>query len=247
MSIHALYIATNYTGTMNALPDCELDAHNWSELLKEWCASETLLLGTDVARDGILVAGREWLDSLKPGDLGILLFSQHGSREKIKGKWHEAIVCDDLELIYDFETDKMLASRPRNTTLAILADTCYSGGMSRGNPSPRIRRTIALSRCKPHKATPPAKIPSQRGVIYYPGCKEDEYSYSTGNGGAMSLAMQQAVRERGLDATFGWLAKRVAGKRPKGLLPTDEYPQTPQVIASAANLRRTLRSFVEAA
>lgn len=244
MAIIFLGVATNYTGTANALPDCELDAHNWAKLLKPYVDSTTLVLGKKATRQGILEAGKKWLDTLETGDLGILLFSCHGSRERISGEWHEAIVCNDMQMIYDFETDEMLSDRWKNTWLSILGDLCFSGGMARGNP--RIARTIPLSQCKPHKATPPSRPRAMPNVIYYAGCKETEYSYSTGKGGAMSLAMQKALAEGGLKATFGWLHKRVAGKRPKGLLPTDEWPQTPQVIASARNLRRTLGEFKRA-
>jgi len=240
MSIHALFVATNFEGTQNALPDCILDARNWRKLLEPYCASSTLLLGKKASRNGIVKAGRKWLDRLEPGDLGILLFSQHGAREKINGVWHEAIVCDDLELLYDFESNDLLRRRAPKTHVVALLDTCHSGGMPRGNP--RIARTIPLSRCTRHKATPPAKMRALRNGIIYAGCEPQQYSYSTGKGGAMSLAMQKAIGEKGADCTFGWLHRRVAGKH--GLLPTDEFPQTPTVTASVANLRRTLRSFV---
>lgn len=240
MAIKALYVATNFTDTINELPDCELDARNWKKLLSPWCASSTLVLGKKATRKGILDAGKKWLASLEPGDLGILLFSQHGTREMIDGQWHEAIVCDDMQLIYDFESAGLLAHRKRGTFVVVLSDTCHSGGMPRGNP--RIARTIPLSRCKRHKATPPERMRALPDVIYYGGCDDEEYSYSTGTGGAMSLAMQGVIFEKGRETSFGWLYKRVAG--PKGLLPTDEYPQTPQVTASARNLRRTFKEFI---
>lgn len=239
--IHALYIASNYLDTANELPDCTADACNWQKLLKPWCGSSSSVLNTKATRAGILRAGRKWLDKLRPGDLGVLLFSGHGTRERMDGRYVEAIVCDDLELIYDFEMAGLLGERAKKTTLVVLSDSCHSGTMHRGNP---IARTIPLSRCRRHHAKGDGSPRALTNVIYFAGCAEDEYSYSTGQGGAMSLAMQKAFAERGEKTTFGWLYRRVAGKRPKGLLPTDEWPQTPQVHASAANLRRTLRSFV---
>lgn len=240
--IHALLVATNFTGTSSELPDCELDARNWSKLLKPWCETCSMLLGKKATRAGILKAGREWLDRLEPGDLGILLFSQHGTIEKINGVWHEAIVCDDFELIYDFESNALLSKRAPKTYVTVLADTCHSGGMPRGNP--RIPRSIPLSRCKRHKATPPEKMRALRNAILYAGCEggPGKYSYSTGNGGAMSLVMQKVIRAQGLDTSFGSLYR---GTRRE--LPSDEWPQAPQVTASATNLRRTLKSFVTGA
>jgi len=246
MAIHSLYVASNFTDTMNELPDCLLDARRWNKLLKPFCASSTLLLGKRASREGILKAGKKWLERLEPSDLGILLFSQHGTQEKINGQPHEAIVCDDLELIYDFESDDLLSHRAKRTTVAILGDVCYFGGMPRGfKHNPSKPKTIPLRRCKSHKAIPPAKMKALRNAIVYAGASGlpgDEYSYSTGHGGAMSLAMQQAFGERGMDATFGWLHRRVTiGKN--RLLPSDEAPQHPTITASADNLRRTLKSF----
>lgn len=258
--IHHLGIGNNFVGTSSELAGCVNDAKDTAAEFKPWLASSKVIVNTKADHAGIFKEGRKFLDRLEPGDLGIISNSSHGTREKIGGKWHEAIVTDGFDLIYDVEFDALLSDRAPGSFLAVFSDSCFSGGLPRGGtfsqlreqiPQRGKRKTIPLARCQSHKLLDRSAQRALENVIYFSGCKDTEYSYdATFDGrpnGAMTYHLLQAFRElKGSSATFGKLFAKLAGKRPKGYLPTEEYPQTPVVVASQRNLRRTLKSFVQA-
>lgn len=242
MSLHLLTLATNYKGTPSALPDCELDARNWQKLLSPWCATVTTLRGRNFTKERLMETGKKWLANFGPKDAGIVINSTHGTREKMGGKWVEAVVFNDFSLEYDFEMAGLFSHRPYSNLIVWLADCCHSGTIHRGNPA--LARSIPLSRCKPHAAKVGKTVRALPNVILYTGCEEGtgKYSYSTGTGGAMSLSAQKTVREFGIEASFKRIYRGIREQ-----LPSDEWPQTPQFHASEKNARKTLKSFVEAA
>lgn len=243
MSIHGLFIGNNYEGTANALPDCHIDARNCVGTFEPYCDTAKLITGVQAGRTGILSAGHEIKTRLKPGDLWIITNSGHGTTDTINGRKVEAVVCDKFDLIYDFEFDHLLDDgRADETTIAVFSDSCFSGGLTRGIN--QGVRTMPVDECRKHAAIPPAKESPLPGVIYFSGCSKGEFSYSTGKGGAMTIAVLKAFGERKDNTTFGQLFKRIAGKG--GLLPTKDWPQHPQCSGSAADLKRTLKSFAKA-
>jgi hypothetical protein len=255
--IHLLSIGNNYPASASELYGCVNDAKDTADEFKPWLASAKTIANSKADHPGIFKEGRTFLERLEPGDLGIISNSSHGTREKISGAWHEAIVCADFELIYDREFDALLSARAEGSYLAVFSDSCHAGGLPRGGSFAaavpkfaavtRQPKTIPLSRCSTHKLADRSTMRALKNVIYFSGCKETEYSYdATFDGrpnGAMTYYLLKAFRERKQNTTFGQLFAKLAGKRPRGYLPTDEYPQTPIVVASAKNLKRTLKSF----
>lgn len=243
MAIHGLFIGNDYKGTDYELPDCELDARNVCAAFKPYCQSTVLLTGAKATRDGIHNAGRRIKAELKDDDGWLISNSSHGTVEWKGRKRVEAIVCHGGDLIYDFEMDELLDDeRPKNSRVIVFSDSCFSGGMERAFRT-HIRRTIGDEHCRSHKATPPAVKRPLPGVIYFSASRDNEESFSTGKGGAMTLAVLKAFYERRSNATFADLFKRIAGRG--GLLPTDDYPQHPQCFGSQADLGRSLESFLD--
>jgi hypothetical protein len=239
MSIHLLAIGSNYEGTVNALPDCLIDVANAIKTFEPFCETAESIVGSDATRDNIRSHVACFIGALEPKDLGILYFSGHGTTDKVQGKKVEAIVCDDFELIYDFEMRGDLNKRVDGSMLVALADSCYSGGLSKAFAKAKPRGMNADD-CVGHRVRFPVRTPKRPNAIFE-GCAAKEVSYSTGNGGAMTLATLKAFADRKVDTTLPALYKRI-----RKLLPSKQWPQTPQFQIDKVLEKRTLKSFVEA-
>lgn len=235
MAIHLLSIGCNYAGESCELPDCELDAELIAETFEPYVASGKLLIGKKASARGIVKAVKALLEKLKPKDLGLISFSGHGTRERKGAKYVEAIVANDLELIYEFELRDVLNARSGGI-LVMLADCCHSGGLSR---NPHKVRTIPSTHCFTHQATPPRKA-APRPNAEYLACQAKEYAFSTGVGGAMTLAIVDAFGEHGARTSLQSLHRAIRTR-----LPSPEWDQHPQFVCRDKSLaKRTIRSFV---
>lgn len=236
MSIRLLAIASNYTGTINELPDCVLDSENVIKAFSPFCETAESITGKDATRDGIRSAVAEFIGSLKSNDLGLLYFSGHGTQDKVQGKKVEAIVCDGFELIYDFEMRVDLNRRVDGSLLCALADSCYSGGLSRDFNRAKAR-TMPVAQAVRHRIRFPVRTPKRPNAIFE-GCDTKELSYSTGTGGAMTNVLLKAFAERKDATTLPALYKRV-----RKSLPSKQWPQTPQFVCDKVLEKRMLKSF----
>ncbi len=178
---------------------------------------------------------------LRNGDHWIVSNSGHGTREFKNGRWVEAVVCHGGDLLYDFEMHELFdGERAPESLLTVFSDSCFSGGMARSF-SDRMVRSIGVQHCRSHVATP-IDLP-HLPKIFFSGSTAREESYSTGDGGALTNAILQALDEQGFATTYGKLFERVGGKK-NGLLPTDDWPQRPQCLATDKRLLKLkLSSF----
>ncbi len=238
MSIRLLAFGNNYKGTVNELPDCEIDANNVTAMFKPFCASVQTILSAD--RDKMREATKEFLASLVPNDLGILYYSGHGTTDKVNGKNAEAIVCNDFGLIYDFELRADLNKRADDVMLAMAADSCYSGGLSRITKREGIPRVIPANYCVSHNARRPSRSPTRPNAIYE-ACSSKETASSTGKGGAWTLAFMKAFSQRQTNTTLTGLHKQIIR-----WLPSRDYPQHPAFEIDNVLKNRTLKSFIKA-
>ena len=243
MAAHSLHIGTNYTDTFNELSGCQNDARDLHRLCGGKVSTSHKLIGKQCTRAGIVRAFRRARHTLKePGDLLFVSFSGHGTRERVGKGYVEAMVCDDLELIYDYEWADECADRAPGTFIIGLLDCCHSETLHRGFPRVK-KRSMPVRRCKSHKHgdTKPRAL-TNCGFIA--GCEEESYSYDgVFNGrpnGALTYYAIQAIKQLEKGATFNDLFQLVGGKRPKGYLPSDDYPQQPTRMGSAKNFAREI-------
>lgn len=237
MSIHLLAIGCDYKGTSYSLPDCEeYDAQGLDEDLTPYLKSGTVLIGKNAAREGMIAASTKLRSRYRKGDVLLCSFSGHGTTDIVNGKRMQAIVCNDGTLIWEDELRQYLADFP----LAVfLADSCFSGGLVR---SMHLARTIAIENCVKHVPLATGKV-SPNPHAKYLACNEKETAASTGEGGAMTLAVRRSIHETGETTTLAGIAKRI-----KKLLPNREYTQHPQFVCEdKAFANRTLKSFMRAA
>lgn len=172
----------------------------------------------------------------QPGDLALIGYSGHGTTDKINGKAVQAIVPNDAILLYEFELRQMMADMGM---AVLLADSCFSYGLARGQLNKP--RAIPLSKCTSPKVVVPPQTASGPHA-FFAACKANETAASTGHGGAMTLAILEAFEARKANTTLPALFKRV-----RKLLPSSEYPQSPQFACADALKRRTINSFIGAA
>lgn len=236
--IHLLAIGTNYTGESYELPDCEYDAMQITKTLKPFCTTAKELLGARATRPGILRAVKALLAHLTRGSLGLLYFSGHGTQTTVQGRRQEAIVAHGGTLVYEREIRALLSDRAAGSMLCSMADCCHSAGLAKGRLR-GFKRSIPDSFCfLPDIARLPRvskNLPDSRWLA----CKADELAYSTGNGGAYTLAFLEAFADRGEKTTLPALHKAIRRQ-----LPSDRWPQTPQLRCDAELRTRTIKSFV---
>lgn len=250
--IHYLGIGNNFPGTSSELAGCVNDVRDIAAIFKPYCATTKTIINSKADRDGVYKEGRIFLDRLKKGDLGILWISGHGTRERGSNGYNEGVVTADMEIIWDYEMNGLLRKRARGSVLVVGADVCHAGGLPRGWSKGRSRpakegkrpKAIPISLCRRHKYEGPQRIRALPDVIGYLACLATQVAYDAWFDGRANGAMTEHVKQSVAlqpGETFGKIFKKLSK-----LLPNEEYDQEPQVSASAANLRRTLKSFAKA-
>ncbi len=245
MKVHSFHIGINYAGTINELGGCINDARAWSRRCSPYSQSTTLLLERAANRTNIIETGKRILKRLLPGDLLWLTLSCHGTRQRDrsgdeKSGWDQAVVCHDLELIYDDEMAGLFKDRVKNSYVFAFLDCCHSETMHR---SLAKARSIPISRCKPHERVKQQyRVTNLPGGWMMAGCEENLYCYDAvieGRAcGAFTHYGLRALDECKRGSTFNDWFRKVGGKRPRGYLPNDEFPQQPVLQGAKTNIHR---------
>ena len=236
----------NYPGMSNDLKGCVNDANDWAELLTEHGFEVEILLDKQGTRENVKAALRELVSSLKPGDYGVFTYSGHGTYNRDTSgdegdSYDEALYVYD-GILLDDELHEILDDLKPQASLAFISDSCYSGTVTRVMDNDTH---YAVPRYMPVLGYSPL-IPVRRRLleeaemveILLTGCSDSEYSYDAYiNGrynGAMTRYAIDAIRaEPG--ATFEEFFAVL-----RQTLPSEEYPQTPQLEGSDANKSRVL-------
>ena len=198
----ALVIGLNYTGEDYALPDCEIDADVMAAMLKN-AGSEVSVTKHECSP--------EWLIShlvtveatrQRANDTLYLYFSGHGTQffDKSEPDSTGEAIClyDDrkgISILKDHDLRNALDKVPG--TKIVIFDSCFSGGMERtsviGRPFYRKKAlpfdedTMRVYRAPKTLKTDP-KPPSKTYFLF--ASSENEYSYSTGDGGLFTKALK---------------------------------------------------------
>lgn len=232
MSLFLLSCGANYVGETAELPDCALDAESVTIELERFIKSGKELINEAFSRRRLVSALKGIYEKYRTGDCLIGYYSGHGTTDIVDGKVQQAIVFNDLTLMWEVELRALLA---RFNQAVWIADCCHSAGLARGT---RKARSLPIGHCFRHEPVKLDKKPPAPQAIYL-ACRADEYAMSTGHGGAFTLAMLEAFREREDATTFEGLFKGI-----KKRLPNADYSQRPAFVCkSKAFARRSLKSF----
>jgi len=234
----------NYPGIFNDLKGCVNDAKDWSTLLQGFGFETSLMLDSQATRINIKAAMQNLVEVTGAGDVAVFTYSGHGTQVADPGNdegdtYDEAICAYDGNIIDD-ELRVFLDGLHPQATLVVISDSCFSGSVTRIALEPAIPRfippafsTVGMVPNHPF-LMPEADMPE----ILITGCTDSEYSYDAEFDGRPNGAMTaSAIRVimQNPDITYRQFH---AGLR--DLLPSNDYPQTPQLEGSNLNKDRKI-------
>jgi hypothetical protein len=236
----------NYPGVLNDLKGCVNDANDWAELFREFGFDVTVLLDEQGTRENIKAALRNLVSALGGGDYGVLSYSGHGTYTLDTSgdepdSYDEALYVYD-GILLDDELREILDGLRQDASLMVISDSCYSGTVTRIAEDetyyarPRFVPVLGYTPLIPVKGHLLAEADMLELLLT--GCSDKELSYDAFiNGrynGAMSRYAIDAIRANP-KATFNEFYARL-----RQALPSDKYPQTPQLEGSEQNKARAL-------
>jgi hypothetical protein len=239
--IHGIFAATNYTGESCQLPDCEYDAMMAAGWFGDVLTFGREVIGSNATRKGFMKTYRELAAKKKPDDLAIVTWSGHGTTDVINGVPVQGLVLADLEILYEFELRKMFADL---SNVLFIADCCFAGGLPRSYKTATLKtirreRWIPSSYCFHRRDMPlPGRV-RKKPRVRIMACQAGETAASTGQGGALTLALDEAFQKKQLDTPLlAW------GRQVQHLLPNEKYDQHPQVnYVDRTFANRAFKSF----
>lgn len=244
----------DYPGTANDLQKCVQDAVNWGNLLKNKFkfTSVQTLINNEATRANIRRMLSTLVEVSKPGDVLVFTFSGHGTSVPDAGKDEpdykdEALVVygqGSYDLLLDDELRLLLGKLRRGVRLAVVADCCHSGTITRaintagamipsvaicGDGQSRRIRYLPVSNISEdvlkEVATRQKLLFSEKGMnhVLLAGCKSSEYSYEIAQGGALTHYATTLLRQ---NQRMTWLNFYNLLRKH---LPAAIAPQTPQL------------------
>ena len=234
----------NYPGIFNDLKGCVNDASDWSALLQGFGFETGLLLDSQATRTNIKTALQNLVEVTGAGDVAVFTYSGHGTQvadpSNDEGDTYDEAICAYDGNVIDDELRVILEGLHPQATLVVISDSCFSGSVTRlaaesAIPS-FIPPAVATAGMVPRRSflLPEADMPE----ILITGCTDREYSYDAEFDGRPNGAMTaSAIRVimQNPDITYRQFH---AGLR--ALLPSSDYPQTPQLEGSNANKDRKI-------
>lgn len=234
----------NYPGIFNDLKGCVNDATDWSALLQNFGFETRLMLDSQATRTNIKAALQDLVEVTSAGEIAVFTYSGHGTQVPESGSdegdtYDEAICAYDGNIIDD-ELRVLLEGLHPQATLVVISDSCFSGSVTRIAPEPATPRFIppAVSTvgmvAKRSFLLPEADM----SEILITGCTDSEYSYDAEFDGRPNGAMTASAIRVILQNPNGTYREFYEGLR--NLLPSNDYPQSPQLEGSDSNKDRKL-------
>jgi hypothetical protein len=254
MTPRAVCIGINdYPGTGNDLSGCVNDATDWAAELERRGFEVRTVLDSKATKDAVVAEMREVVAATGPGECGVITYSGHGTwvpdddGDEPDGR-DEALCPYDIRTagpLLDDELFDVFAEQHPRARVVFVSDSCHSGTVAKFGPpfgdlstTHRIRflppevflGEAALPRARAVQAIPAAGR-SRRSALLLAGCRDTEYCYDASFGGrpngAFTYVALQALRGLGATGTYRqWMA---AIRRQ---LPSQDYPQTPQLTGT---------------
>jgi len=257
----SLHIGINdYPGTDSDLDGCVNDANDWKDALNrrgfEW---QDVLLDARAFKKAMTDAIADIVLATEPGDLTVITYSGHGSwvpdqdDDELDGR-------DEALCPYDTDTSGVLTDDylysifsciKQGSRVVFISDSCHSGSVARRAPRDAgpLANSETLTKVKflppsvhlseegldiagARESLPPLGRSRSTDVLLMDGCKDTEYSYDArfdgrANGAFTYIALWALYKLDPGATYFDWFEQICR------YLPSDYYPQTPQLTASA--------------
>ena len=226
----------NYPGTSNDLQGCVNDASDWSELLTGLGFETSLMLDSQATRQNIKTGLGSLVASAGENDVIVFTYSGHGTQViDISGDegdtYDEAIYVHDGTILDD-DLRGIINNMDPKATLVVISDSCFSGTVT------RITLEHARPRFMPNRDVSPSRVVRRRFLLpeadmpelLLSGCSDSEYSYDAeidGRFNGAMTAMALRVIRQDPQASYNDF---YTGLRTR--LPSQDYPQTPQLEGS---------------
>ncbi|WP_153799397.1 caspase family protein [Foetidibacter luteolus] len=251
----------NYPGTGSDLSGCVNDANDWGDILAQRGFTVQKILDKSAKRQSMLTAIQAVIDKAHKGDSVVLQYSGHGSyvpdEDGDEPDGTDECLCPyDINTkgpITDDELFDIFSSKEKGVKLVMISDSCHSGTVARFAPGILAGPKEKNAQVRKVKFLPPATFlapkeinklgitrsqrrsspPGRYGALLMAGCQDTEYSYDAYfNGrpnGAFSFAALATLKQLKPTATYGEWFKAI-----RKILPTQLYPQTPNLFGSAS-------------
>ncbi|MCU0644791.1 MAG: caspase family protein [bacterium] len=230
----------NYPGSTNDLQGCVNDAKDWSNLLQLNGFETKIILDKQATRANLLTELENLITNAAAEDVIVFTYSGHGTNVidtsgDEEDSYDEALYVYD-GIILDDELRAVIQKAKPGVHLVIISDSCFSGTVTRVSPT-GIPRYIKTDEIPPHFKLK-KKLLSEEDMIeiLLSGCDDDEYSYDAyindrWNGAFSANAISLIQNKLTYIEFYSALRE---------LLPSREYPQTPQLEGSTVNKNRLL-------
>lgn len=266
MKRRALCIGINdYPGTGSDLAGCVNDANDWAAAFADRGFAVKTLLDRQATGNAIRSAIESIVAGARRGDSILVQFSGHGSfvpdldGDEPDGT-DECLCPYDLKEkgpITDDDLFELYSARRSGVRIVMISDSCHSGTVARfapittppttkdGNPPERKVRflppAVFLSRRDAAKlgvrrAKRPSSPPGRYAALLLAGCQDTEYSfdaYFEGRpNGAFTFIALRSLAVLPKKAAYGDWFQAI-----RRVLPSRQYPQTPNLFGSASMRR----------
>lgn len=264
---HGLKIGIDYRNSVNRLGGCIADSESWRNLFGPICKGGLLTLQEQNATKRNMVDAIRGIAAVCPRGSDhefIITFSGHGTFKH--GATGEADGRDEALCCYDYQQNGLLWDNEIATLLEgsqglFITDCCHSATLTRSfiadSPDAVRPRFIpfdqiceGLAQCEVNKLCQGADgnraqarsirdasgaIP---GVVHLAGCLDNEFSYDTAKGGALTInAIDTYHRELGEGMYFQHWFDLIKRRLPDR---AGRFPQHPQMTATAEDMRRVV-------
>jgi len=254
MSKSALCIGINdYPGTESDLSGCVNDAHDWASTLDARGFTVRRMFDGEATKAAMVQAMGDLISAARNGDSVVITYSGHGtwmpdtSGDEADGR-DEGLCPHDIgegHVLLDDELTEMFRLREAGARILLIADSCHSGSVTRGDDSdldpgmPRARFLPPAVWMEDVRTADGAALQGRGfgsfsrlgGDLLLAGCQDSEFSWDTRFGGrpngAFTYYALKTLGQMGPDSTYqDWF--RAIGNH----LPSTRLPQTPQILGS---------------
>lgn len=252
----------NYPGTDSDLSGCLNDVKDWSRVFGQHGFTVQKLVDAEATKKNILAAIKQMLSTAEKGDSILLQYSGHGTyvpdKDGDEDDGTDECLCPyDLFTkgpITDDELNDLLTSKKNGVKLVFFSDSCHSGTVTRfapiSTPPTTAGKTAPVRKVR---FMPPANFlsarelnklgtirtfrrsspPGRYGSLLMSGCQVVEYSYdawfSNRANGAFTFVALATLAKLPKDASYQDWYKAI-----KKVLPSQQYPQSPNLYGSSA-------------
>ena len=248
-----VFSLNDYPGTQNDLQGCNNDSLNWANLLKNKYGFDIYcrITDQDATKANITKYMTDLIINSKPGDILVITYSGHGTSvsdvngDEIDGK-DEAICLYDGFMLDD-EIRVVFDKLPQGVKLTFVSDSCFSGTVTRAFLNVMNDfNYVSAPKYLPPKDTVDAfavlGVPSKRPFAYpeegmnhilISGTDDKSYSYDANIGGSACGAFSYyaiKVLQENDKLTYADFYKKISA-----YLPSQKYPQNPQLEGSEIN------------